>query len=285
MAQRGDWPRWLALALVGISVGMAIDATAAPVANFSRTSIRFDNVAPFEGSVQPVFLTNTGDASLHVSAITLGGANASQFTLGGTCSPPVTLAAGGGRCRIEVISAVTSAAGLATRSATVLVTSDAAADPAAITISANVSSGHEPLLRPNWLDFAPQQVGGAGTTQSFPVPPVDFGATLSIDRLVLTGADAADFTAASGLHSPDRRRALHDHNSLRAFGERSAFDRIGIGFSCLGRPDHPSPFALLADRHGWGWPSRYSASTSTASPDRGSRASARRSRRRARSVP
>lgn len=196
MTRPGDWRMWLALALVWICVGTAIDATASPVANFSRTSIRFDNVAPFEGTVQPVFLTNTGDAPLHVSAVALGGANASQFTLGGTCSAAVALVAGGGRCRIEVISAVTSGLGPATRSATVLVTSDAATDPATITISANVSGGHEPLLRPNWLDFAPQPVGGAATTQSF-LFTNPFGATLSIDRLVLTGADAADFTLAS----------------------------------------------------------------------------------------
>jgi hypothetical protein len=85
---------WLILGTCLVLV--APSAAAGPVANFSRTFVGFSFVPPSAHIVQPVFVTNTGDAPLNISAISLTGVNSAEFTLGGTCVAPIALPVDGG---------------------------------------------------------------------------------------------------------------------------------------------------------------------------------------------
>ena len=77
----------------------AYGVLAAPVADLSRTSVAFPRGGPnIDFGVQPVFVTNIGDAPLVISGAVLGGSNPSEFRVAGTCTPAVTLAPNG-RCR------------------------------------------------------------------------------------------------------------------------------------------------------------------------------------------
>ena len=71
---------------------LAATAQAAPVAQPSRSVVEFGFISPGIASPpQPVFVTNTGDAPLAISALAKSGPQADDFTLGGTCSVPASL--------------------------------------------------------------------------------------------------------------------------------------------------------------------------------------------------
>ena len=77
-------------------------AATAAVASLSTTSLDLGTVTLGKTSgVKGVVLTNTGGAALSLSALTLGGANASEFTQKGSCAVGATLAAGGS-CTLSI---------------------------------------------------------------------------------------------------------------------------------------------------------------------------------------
>lgn len=176
--------------------GLSATLEAAPLLDVSRTLVRFHNADAHERLVQPVFLTNVGDAPLILTAFTLSGTNAAEFILGGTCGPPITLAAGGGRCRLELASDFLSAP-FAGKSATLVITSNSAVDPGPISVTGTYSAGHQPILTPNWLDFAPQAVATSAPTQTFLFANPFQGAALLATKIALGGGNVGDFSVAS----------------------------------------------------------------------------------------
>src|SRR5205085_4271285 len=108
-------------------------ASAAAVANLSRTTVDFNEVPAIAAHVQPVFVTNVGDAPLNISAVALTGANAPDFLLGGTCVAQTTLAPGG-RCRIDITTRLGFTGGTA-RAATIVIGSDASPSAPSINVS------------------------------------------------------------------------------------------------------------------------------------------------------
>lgn len=101
--------RWC-LALFAFA-GAAETARAGPALELSRSAVAFGYVSRNTTSpVQPVFVTNIGDAPLTVSAVTLGGWKPGEFAVAGTCSAPLTLAPAD-RCRIDATMNPSSARG------------------------------------------------------------------------------------------------------------------------------------------------------------------------------
>lgn len=174
---------------------LAFAATAGPVANFSRTTVGFGN-SSLDHIVQPVFVTNTGDAPLNLSAMTLSGPNAAEFILGGTCVTPITLQPGGGRCRIDLTISL-SPGGSAARAATLTIQSDGSPPTTAIAVSATYSStAPPPSVAPSWIDFPPQAVGTSSPTQTFTFTNPFFG-TLTLTTPFVYQGDSGDFVATS----------------------------------------------------------------------------------------
>jgi hypothetical protein len=197
--RRERWNRFGAIwpVLGSCLVVLASSAAAGPVANFSRTLVSFSFVPPFAHIVQPVFVTNTGDAPLNVSAISLTGVNSADFTFGGTCVAPIALPAGGGRCRIDVATNLAMSGPLG-RAATLTVQSDAFPAAATIGVSAiaDDAAPYVSLLSPSWIDFPPQPVGTSAPQQTFTFTnSVDVA--LRLDNAFSYLGDSTDFVVTT----------------------------------------------------------------------------------------
>lgn len=136
-------------------------AAAAPLAQLSRTTVQFGFVAHLTTSqVQPVFVTNVGDAALDIAGFDLSGATPGAFNVAGTCVAPLTLAPGA-RCRIDLTMAPPSAiapGGPVTGTLTLRTSTG----PADVALRGAVDPGFEYVAfstNPAYVDFAPQPVG------------------------------------------------------------------------------------------------------------------------------
>jgi hypothetical protein len=180
----------------GALVGGVNLASAAPTLDLSRTAVNFGFVPGGTRIPQAVVVTNTGDAPLNISTVSITGANAGDFVLGGTCGAPIVLAAGGGRCRLEISSALTSGAG--TRRATVALNSNASPAESDIGLTAFYAFEitHGILTTPAWLDFGAQAVGTAAPLQSVTISSTET-IVQTLDSVVLVGGNSADFTLSS----------------------------------------------------------------------------------------
>jgi hypothetical protein len=197
---------------------LSASVLAGPVAHFSRTGILFGGaVTNTTSSTQPVFVTNTGDAPLTITSLTITGPEASYFLVAGACGgPPITLGPGQ-RCRIDLVFkplGFTAAFGI--NHATLTVQSSAVPPSTDIALSGDTDKGAFPgdgygnqatyVPSPEWLDFGTQSVGIASTPQTLALTnktlyPFD------IDQFALVGGDRDDFAmtancAVGGKFSP-----------------------------------------------------------------------------------
>jgi hypothetical protein len=165
-------------------------ATGAPAASLSPTSLDFGGRAVGSTSAaQTSTLTNTGTAALTISSIVLTGTNAGDFAQSNDCpNSPATLAVGAS-CTISVTFSPSQGG---VRTAGVTVTDDAATSPQTIGLS---GSGQAPAvtLTPTSLTFGSQLTGTTSTAQSSTLRNSG-AAPLIISSVVVTGANAADFT-------------------------------------------------------------------------------------------
>jgi len=184
-------------AFIALMVG-ADALAAAPVMNLSRTRVTFGYIPPAVPTApSPVFVTNTGDAALDLSALEISGAYAAEFAASGTCTPPRTLQPGE-RCRIDLTAAPASRSP-STRQALLTVHSNATMGVAQVTLHAMA----DPILNtpafsvtPLYVDFGAQPVGAAAPPATLTITNAS-GFTFFIDRFTLLGGDAGDFTTAS----------------------------------------------------------------------------------------
>ena len=173
-------------------------ADAAALAQLSRATVQFGFVPHLTTSqVQPVFVTNVGDAPLDLAGLDVSGANPGAFSVAGTCAPPSTLAPGG-RCRIDltmtppgtVIEAASVSATLTLRSAS---------GNTDIALRGAVDPGFEYLAfttNPAYVDFAPQPVGTAASTSVLKFTN-NTDQVFTLARFGLLGGDAGDFALAA----------------------------------------------------------------------------------------
>jgi subtilase family serine protease len=165
---RGRPAGWLfatALLLVGVWVacggggGGGSGAAPAPVANLSTTSLSFGQQnTGTTSAAQSVTLSNTGNASLSISTIAIGGTNPGDFALTSNCSSSL---AAGGNCTISVTFTPTAAG---SRNASLTITDNASGSPQTVSLS---GTGVQPVvsLSPTALTFGQVDVNST-TTQN-----------------------------------------------------------------------------------------------------------------------
>ncbi len=173
---------------LGVALSCAAHCHAAPVVSLSRPSVDFGPVGVgTKSGVQPVFVTNTGDAPLTISALTLGGAQAGDFAVAGTCGPPVTLAPGN-QCRIDLTVTIASAVPQL-RVGTLNLASNATQASATISMLGvaltDITTGVLPS--PPWVDFGNQIAGTAAANRTLTLLNPE-GSVTVIEAAVLSGA-------------------------------------------------------------------------------------------------
>jgi hypothetical protein len=161
----------------------------APIASLSPTAISFPNTAV--GSTATAIsttLSNTGNAVLNISGITLAGANTADFAETTTCG--ATLAAG----KTCTVSVTFTPASPTTFTASISVADDAAGSPQTATLSGTGTPAPAPIasLSPTAISFPNTAVGSTATAVSTTLSNTG-NAVLNISGITLTGANTADF--------------------------------------------------------------------------------------------
>ncbi len=163
-------------------------ANTAPVASLSPTSLAFGNQPVGANSAaQTVTLTNTGNAALSITSLTLTGTNASDFAQTNTCGSSV---AAGGNCTISVTF---TPAASGTRTATLSIADNASGSPQTVSLTGTgASAALGASLSPTSLAFGNQSVGATSTAQTVTLTNTG-NAALSVTSLNFTGTNASDF--------------------------------------------------------------------------------------------
>ena len=208
-------------------------APASPSVTLAPTSLTF--AAQTVGTTSPsqgVTLTNSGNAALTITGITVTGTNPGDFAQTNTC--PASLAAGA-NCTINVTFTPTLAGA---RSAAISVADNAAGSPqsAPLTGTGTTATGPAVTLAPTSLTFASQTVGTTSPSQS--VTLTNSGsAALTITAISVTGTNLADFaqtnTCAASL-AAGANCAINVTFTPAATGARSA--TVSIADNAAGSP-------------------------------------------------
>ena len=162
---------------------------AAPTVTFSPTSLTFPSQAVGTAStVEEVTVSNNGTADLNISAISVTGTNAADFSQTNTCGSSLAASA---TCTISVTF---TPAATGTRAASVSITDNAANSPQSIALSGTgVTAAPVVSLAPAvGLSFGSQTVGTTSPAQDITLSNTG-NASLSITGISVTGADASDF--------------------------------------------------------------------------------------------
>jgi hypothetical protein len=167
-------------------------APAAPGVSLTPASLAFgDQVVGTASAAQTVTLTNTGNAALSISGLAVAGANAGDFTRGGTCAAPGTVAAGAS-CTITATFGPTATG---PRTASISITSNAAGSPHSIALTGNGTAppptallGAE-VIQPS-VDF-----NNAGLAEAFRVTASTSGTLGTLRVFVDAGSTATSMIA------------------------------------------------------------------------------------------
>jgi hypothetical protein len=175
-----DSPQSIALTGTGV--------TTAAVVVLNPTSLTFTSQnTGTTSAAKTVMLTNTGNATLNITSIAVGGANAGDFAQTNTCGTSVAAA---GTCTISVTFSPTAAGA---RAASVLLTDNANGSPQSILL-AGVGAVSAPTLSlsPTSLAFASQLTTTASAVKTVTLSNTGNSA-LTVSGITVTGANAGDF--------------------------------------------------------------------------------------------
>jgi hypothetical protein len=166
-------------------------STAAPAVTLSTTSLSFSSTQVGSTSTMPVTITNSGTATLNVSAISQTGANASLFSHTSNCGGNPL--APGASCTVQVTFAPTASGSF---SATMNITDNAGNSPQSVALSGTATtSGAAVTLSPTSLSFSSTQLG---STTTLPLTITNSGtATLNVSAISQTGTSASLFSHTS----------------------------------------------------------------------------------------
>ncbi len=166
-----------------------------PGFSLSTSSLNFSSQTVGTSTSQTVTVSNPGTGPLNLSAINLGGVNSTEFTKAGTCSITTPVAAGG-NCTVVTTFSPTTAG---TKSASLSITHNATGSPSTVTLSGTAIAATAPAisLSHTAFSFANQAVGSTSTAQTLTV--LNTGtANLNLSTISLTGANASEFSQATG---------------------------------------------------------------------------------------
>jgi hypothetical protein len=164
-------------------------AVPAPIASLSPTTLTFPSTtAGTTSAAMSTTLSNTGNAVLNISGITLTGTNTADFAETTTCG--TTLAAGS-TC---TISATFAPAAAGSYTASISVADDATGSPQTATLSGTGTAAPAPIasLSPTTLAFPSTTAGSTATALSTTLSNTG-NAVLNISGITLTGTNTADF--------------------------------------------------------------------------------------------
>jgi hypothetical protein len=164
-------------------------AAAAPTATLSPGTLSFGSVASgVTSSAQMLTLSNTGNAALTISGITIGGANPSDFAETNTCGESL---AAGATCTISVTFTPGSVASFA---ATVSVADNATGSPQTATLNGSGTAPAVPVaaLSPSTLSFGNEVMGVTASAQTVTLSNTG-NAALTISGVTIGGTNATDF--------------------------------------------------------------------------------------------
>ncbi|WP_229256873.1 choice-of-anchor D domain-containing protein [Duganella lactea] len=178
-----------------VSLSGSGNVAAAPTIALSANGLNFGTLLTGSASpAQTITVSNAGQAALSLTGISLSGANAGIFQLGGTCATATAVPAGGS-CTVTVVATPTAAGAFA---ANLTLASNASNASASVTVSlsGNASAAAPALAaNPSALSFGAQTIGASALTQSVSVTnsgnvPVNF------TSIAVSGAPSV--TLASG---------------------------------------------------------------------------------------
>jgi MYXO-CTERM domain-containing protein len=143
-------------------------------------------------NTQTLTVSNGGQAPLSFSAISLSGAQAAYFTLGGTCSTQAQLAAGAS-CTVTLLAQPTTAGAF---SASLNLASNASNGNVAVGLSGSASAAAPALAaNPSALAFGSQTVGAPAATQTLTLNNTG-NVALTLSSIAVSGASSV--TVGSG---------------------------------------------------------------------------------------
>jgi sugar lactone lactonase YvrE len=167
-------------------------AATAPAASLSPTSISFPNTAVGStATAMSTTLSNTGNAALTISGITLTGTNTGDFTLTSSSTACGATLAAGSTCTISVTFTPAAAASY---TASISVADNATGSPQTAALSGTGTAAPIPVasLSPTTLTF-PATIAGSFATAMATTLSNTGNAPLTITGITLTGANTADF--------------------------------------------------------------------------------------------
>lgn len=176
-------------------VFLASSAFGQATAVLSPTSINFGPVqAGHSSNPQNVTLSNTGNATLTITSITLTGTNPTDYQISAnTCGSSL---AAGKQCTITLVFKPTRTG---IRKANLSVADNASGSPQTVALSGIAQTS--PLsFTPQTLTFPDQAIGTTSTSQSVTVAYIGTGA-LTISSIALAETNAADFTQTNNCGS------------------------------------------------------------------------------------
>jgi uncharacterized repeat protein (TIGR01451 family) len=164
----------------------------APVASFAPTSLTFASQTQGSTSAaQTVTLTNSGNAALEITGVSITGANAGDYAETNTCPVSPTTLAAGANCVISVTFEPTATGA---RTASVSVADNAAGSPQTVGLAGTGAAANAPIATyaPTSLTFASQNTGTTSAAQTVTLTNTGTAA-LAITGVTVTGANAGDF--------------------------------------------------------------------------------------------
>ena len=211
-------PIYRQINITGNNVAIANGSTTPSFANYTN----FSSTNVTNGTVVRTFtISNPGNLSLTLGAITFSGANANNFAI--SSAPATTI--NGGESTTFTITFNPSAIG--TRNATIsIISNDSDRSPYTFALTGEgtnpeievrgnntiIPNGHLTSTMSDFTQFTPATVGGAATTRSFQIRNLaSANTTLRIGAITITGANAADFTVSA---LPSTFIAVNDNSTF-----------------------------------------------------------------------
>jgi hypothetical protein len=175
-----------------VTAAQSIPAQAAPPSpsvTVAPTSLTFNPQAVGTNSAaQGVTVTNSGNAELPITGVTVTGTNAGDFAQTNTCPPSL---AAGANCTISVTFTPTVAGA---RSAAISIADNAAGSPQTVSLTGTGTTAIAPAvtLAPASLTFASRALGTTSPAQGITLTNSG-SAALTISGITVTGTNLGDF--------------------------------------------------------------------------------------------
>ena len=172
--------------------GTGTSAPGSPQAALTPTTANFGSVTVETTSAAQIFtLTNAGNAALAISSVSLGGTNASSFTISSNnCGSSL---AAGKSCTLAIVFSPANAGSF---SASLSVVDAVGTQTSGLTGTGTAASAPQAALTPTTANFGSVTTGTTSSAQTFTLKNAG-NAALSITSAMLTGTNANSFAISA----------------------------------------------------------------------------------------